>query len=125
MDLGEYLDGRVALDQPVNIHFTGCHHSCAQHFIGDIGLLATKVGDDAVEGYHLFVGGGYGANQAIGREMFRDVSADEVPPTVERMLKAYMEHRSSESETFGQFVRRNATESLKAMFDEIETPVVA
>ena len=29
--------------QPVNIHLTGCHHSCAQHYIGDIGLIACKV----------------------------------------------------------------------------------
>ena len=29
--------------RPVNIHLTGCHHSCAQHYIGDIGLLACKV----------------------------------------------------------------------------------
>ena len=27
----------------MNIHLTGCHHSCAQHYIGDIGLLACKV----------------------------------------------------------------------------------
>ncbi len=33
----------VALDTPVNIHLTGCHHSCAQHYIGDIGMIACKV----------------------------------------------------------------------------------
>ncbi len=43
MQAADYLEGRVKLDQPINIHFTGCHHSCAQHYIGDIGLLATKV----------------------------------------------------------------------------------
>ena len=31
------------LDAPVNIHLTGCHHSCAQHYIGDIGLMAREV----------------------------------------------------------------------------------
>ena len=33
----------VKLDQPVNIHLTGCPNSCAQHYMGDIGLLGTKV----------------------------------------------------------------------------------
>ena len=26
------------MDTPLHIHVTGCHHSCAQHYIGDIGL---------------------------------------------------------------------------------------
>ena len=67
---------------PVNIHFTGCPHSCAQHYIGDIGLLGTKVPvgeDDMVEGYHVFVGGGYGADQGIGREIYRNVVAGGCP----------------------------------------------
>ncbi|MDQ5979137.1 MAG: ferredoxin-nitrite reductase, partial [Verrucomicrobiota bacterium] len=33
------------LDQAVNIHFTGCNHSCAQHYCGDIGAIATKLTD--------------------------------------------------------------------------------
>jgi ferredoxin-nitrite reductase len=35
--LAEQLQTRVHLDQPINIHFTGCPHSCAQHYVGDIG----------------------------------------------------------------------------------------
>src|SRR5206468_9832934 len=29
--LAEFLNKRVRLDQPINIHFTGCPNSCAQH----------------------------------------------------------------------------------------------
>ena len=67
--LVDYLEARIAVDPPVNIHLTGCHHSCAQHYIADIGLLGAKVehGEDMVEGYDLHVGGGAGADQAIGR----------------------------------------------------------
>src|SRR5467141_3001572 len=43
LELADYLDARLALDQPINIHLTGCPNSCAQHYVGDIGLLATKV----------------------------------------------------------------------------------
>lgn len=127
--IADHLDGRVELDQPINIHLTGCPHSCAQHFIGDVGLLATKVpvgeGDDAdmVEGYHLFVGGGYGARRHIGRQVYANVVAEEVPPLLERVLRAYLEHRASPAEPFAEFTRRLGVEALKEMFDRVEAAV--
>src|SRR5207249_12236675 len=39
LELTKYLEKRLELDQPVNIHLTGCPNSCAQHYIGDIGCL--------------------------------------------------------------------------------------
>ena len=55
-EIADHVDARLTLDAPVNIHLTGCHHSCAQHYIGDIGLMAVKVAlagqDDPVEGYN-------------------------------------------------------------------------
>jgi ferredoxin-nitrite reductase len=109
----------VELDRPVNVHLTGCHHSCAQHYIGDIGLIATKVnvGDDAVEGYHVHVGGGFGPRQAIGRELFRDVVASDAPQVVERMLRAFVANRGSADETFQDFVKDKTVESLRELFD--------
>src|SRR5882757_5040332 len=63
-EIGDWCEPRVDVDTPLNIHLTGCHHSCAQHYISDIGLIAAKVpageGDDTVEGYHLYAGGGFG-----------------------------------------------------------------
>ena len=56
----------------MNIHLTGCHHSCAQHYIGDIGLIGARVAvseeGDTVEGYHLHVGGGFGSKGTLGVE---------------------------------------------------------
>src|SRR6185436_2459023 len=63
--LADYLDKKITLDSPINIHLTGCPHSCAQHYMGYIGLLATKVKGE--EAYHVFIGGGFGSNQALGR----------------------------------------------------------
>ncbi len=67
----------------MNIHLTGCHHSCAQHYIGDIGLIACKVSinddGDTVEGYHMLVGGGAGADVGLAREIFMDVRAEAGP----------------------------------------------
>ena len=118
-EIASWCETRVALDTPVNIHLTGCHHSCAQHFISEIGLLGCKVqaNDDAdpVEGYHILVGGGFGPHAAIGRELYRDVVAEDAPRTIERILKTYIAHRASPEESFLAFARRHDTEALKAM----------
>src|SRR5204863_99279 len=91
-EIARWCEARVELDAPINIHLTGCHHSCAQHYIGDIGLIACKVqtseDGDAIEGYHILVGGGFGPDAAIARDLYRDVKAEDAPPTVERMTMA-------------------------------------
>lgn len=114
--LARYLEERVELDQPINIHLTGCHHSCAQHYLGDLGLEATKVevGEDLVEGYHLCVGGGYGAEQGIGRRLFDAMPFDAIPPAVERLLRAYLAQRLP-NESFASFTRRQSLEALRAV----------
>jgi ferredoxin-nitrite reductase len=113
----------VQLDTPVNIHLTGCPNSCAQHYVGDIGLLGARVqvsdDGDTVEGYHIHVGGGFGPDAGIGREIYHDVKAEDAPITVERMLKAYLHHRACEQETFFAFTRRHELEALKTMFEKI------
>lgn len=118
--IADHLEGRIELDQPLNLHLTGCHHSCAQHYIGDIGLLGTQVehGDDLVEGYHMFIGGGYGDQQEIGRELFRDVPAADVPVRTEYMLAAYLRHRADATESFRDWTKRYLTEQLQALCEE-------
>jgi ferredoxin-nitrite reductase len=118
-EIAQWCEARVAIDTPVNIHLTGCHHSCAQHYIGDIGLIACKVeeGEEQIEGYHITVGGGFGTEAAIGREIYRDVKAQDAPRRVERMLKAYLANRQASTETFLAFSRRQDVDALKTMFD--------
>ena len=120
-DIARWCEARLSLDVPVNIHLTGCHHSCAQHFVSEIGLLACKVqtgsDGDAVEGYHVLIGGGFGPQAALGRELYRDVKAEDAPQTVERILKAYLAHRASSDESFITFARRHEIEALRAMAD--------
>jgi len=117
-DIAAWCETRVSLDTPVNIHLTGCHHSCAQHFVSEIGLLACKVQEsedgDAVEGYHILIGGGFGPYAALGRELYRDVKAQDCPKTIERILKTYLAHRSSREESFIDFARRQELDALKS-----------
>jgi ferredoxin-nitrite reductase len=120
-EIARWCETRLELDGPVNIHLTGCHHSCAQHYIGDIGLLACKVqtseDGDTVEGYHIHVGGGFGPDAAIAPELYRDVKAEDAPRTVERMLKAYLAHRASPRESFLAFARRHDVDALRALVE--------
>ncbi|HEU5117681.1 MAG TPA: NirA family protein, partial [Isosphaeraceae bacterium] len=124
--LADHLESRVSLDQPINIHLTGCHHSCAQHYIGDIGLEATRVeiGDDLVDGYHLYVGGGWGQAQGIGRRVVESLPFARVPLAVERLLRHYLVHREG-VESFASFARRQTVEVLRsvALADSPDTNV--
>ncbi|HEX4646711.1 MAG TPA: NirA family protein [Verrucomicrobiae bacterium] len=115
--LADYLEKKLTLDQPVNIHLTGCPHSCAQHYMGDIGLLGTKVKGE--EAYHVFVGGGFGANQAVGRQVFSGISFEELKTTLEKMLKGYLRHRTP-GERFQKFTQRHDLNTLQAIFSNEE-----
>ena len=118
LELADYLEARLALDTPLNIHLTGCPNSCAQHYVGDIGLLATKVEkskDEEVEGYHVVVGGGSGAESRLGREIWRDIPADVMPARVAAMLRGYLGHRRS-AESFHDFVNRHGVAELLRLF---------
>jgi ferredoxin-nitrite reductase len=118
-EIARWCETRVELDSPVNIHLTGCHHSCAQHYIGDVGLIACRVATsddgDTVEGYHLHVGGGFGPQAGLAREVIRDVKAEDAPALVERLLKSYLAHRANAEETFLDFARRHDAAALKTM----------
>jgi ferredoxin-nitrite reductase len=109
------LDRRVKLDRPINVHFTGCAHSCAQHFMGDIGLLGTKVKSESGEGYHVTVGGGFGENRKIGRQVFSGVPFEELTGTLEWMLKGYLASREPE-ESFHSFCSRHTVGRLQELF---------
>jgi ferredoxin-nitrite reductase len=120
-EIGDWCEPRVEIDTPLNIHLTGCHHSCAQHYISDIGLIAAKIPvgeeDDTVEGYHLFAGGGFGPHADVGHEVYHDLKAEDAPKTVEKLLKAYLSHRASSEETFLTFARRHDGETLRKLAD--------
>jgi ferredoxin-nitrite reductase len=113
--IAEHCEPRVELDTPVNIHLTGCPNSCAQHYIGDIGLVGARVAagdDETVDGYNVVIGGGYGSDARIGREFAREIRADEMPHFIERLLAAYLAHRAGPRETFRQFAARHDDQNL-------------
>lgn len=119
LEVIKQLDKQLELDQPVNLHVTGCPNSCAQHYMGDIGCLGakTKIGGESVDAYHVFVGGGFAGHQAVGRQIFSGVMARDLPGTIEKMLRAYLKHRQGR-ETFQQFTMRQEVVRLQELFAE-------
>jgi ferredoxin-nitrite reductase len=117
VELARYLERKVHLDQSINIHLTGCPNSCAQHYIGDIGLLGVKIGQNETqrEAYHVFFGGRSGFEQQLGRQVFHGIPFSELPALLEKVLKIYLERRSA-NETFIQFVTRHEVQQLQEIF---------
>ncbi len=114
LELIKHLEKRIALDQPVNIHVTGCPHSCAQHYMGDIGLLGAKTRDGR-EAYHVCVGGGFGRNAACGRQVYQAMPFEELKPAVEKMLRVYLDRREP-GESFQSFTTRHDLNALQVLF---------
>ncbi|MBV8631102.1 MAG: NirA family protein, partial [Silvibacterium sp.] len=115
VELATMLDERFAIVEAVNLHVTGCPHSCAQHYIGDIGLLATKV--EGEEGYQVVIGGGSDIDQGLGRELISAIKFSDLPPAMEKLFASYMKLRRPE-ESFLSFSRRHDIESLKSFCSE-------
>ncbi len=117
--IAAHCEPQIVLDQPVNIHLTGCHNSCAQHYIGDIGLIGARVpvGEegDTVEGYDLYVGGGYGVDGGIARAFREKIKAEEAPAVVKSILDAWQMHRATPDESFVAFARRHDMEALTVL----------
>ncbi|WP_398482079.1 NirA family protein [Tardiphaga sp.] len=122
-NIAEWCDTRVEVDTPINIHLTGCHHSCAQHYISDIGMIGARVqvedSDDAVDGFHIFTGGGFGPQADVGQELYQNVKSEDAPAVVEKLLKAYLANRASPDETFLTFSRRHDAAALRKLADEV------
>lgn len=116
IELMNWLDKRFTLEQPINVHLTGCPNSCAQHYMGDIGLLGAKVKveGESVEGYHVFVGGGFGARQAVGRQLFTGVSVNALKPVMEKIIGGWLKHRAP-GENFQSFANRHDIGKLQEL----------
>jgi ferredoxin-nitrite reductase len=116
--LAKYLETRVTLDYPVNIHFTGCEKSCAQHSKSDITLLGVSIEADngTMEGYHIYVGD---SKEKFGRELYQNVTFAELSALIERMLYVYKIQRLNSDESFGAFANRYAIAQLQQLFNMI------
>ena len=112
LDLARSLDAAFTLSEPLNLHVTGCPNSCAQHYIGDVGLMGVKV--EGEEGYQVSLGGGADNEQGLARELFPAMKYTEVKPTLHRLFASFdAQHQPGES--FLVFSRRHTVDELRSM----------
>jgi ferredoxin-nitrite reductase len=111
------LAGLVPPDSPVNIHVTGCPHSCAQHLAADIGLVGTGIDVAGIrqDGFHLLVGGTTGHAPAIAVPLRNSVPASEIPSLVRHLVGRWLERREG-TETFSGFCARHDPATLSQIF---------
>ncbi|MEG4842768.1 precorrin-3B synthase [Microcoleus sp. B9-D4] len=108
------LAQKLTIDLPINIHFSGCQKSCAQHQPIDITLVGIQIerGHETIEGYDIYAGR---KDLPFGRPIFPAVSALDMPGAIERMLRVYQRFREP-LESFGEFVDRQAIDQLQQLF---------
>ncbi len=100
--LSEHLAAKLTLDRSINIHFSGCEKSCAQHDRADIALWGYSE-TDRDGSYRLCVSGG---TDKFGRVISDNLKAADVPIQVEHLITAYHHHRTSPTESFRAFTDR-------------------
>ena len=111
----ERLDERFGHEiAELRLHLDGCPHSCAQHWVGDLGFQGTTARD--AEGarrqaYDIFVRGGLGPDAAIGRPLFRRVPSEELDVAVEGLVQGWVTGRG-EAESFAAFATRLSDDEL-------------
>src|SRR5207237_2146928 len=106
---GEF--GREADGVIVNVD--GCPHACAQHWVADIGLQGSTLrerGDagQKLEAYEIYLRGSLGANAAIGRPIVRRVPEEQAKEHVARLIRTYLDERTSPDEEFKNFADRKS-----------------
>jgi sulfite reductase beta subunit-like hemoprotein len=98
----------------LRLHLDGCPHSCAQHWVGDLGFQGTTARDEEGarrQAYDIFVRGALGPEAAIGRPLFRRVPTEELDAAVTGLIDGWLERRQP-AETFTSFSRRLSDEEL-------------
>jgi ferredoxin-nitrite reductase len=115
--LVEHLEGRFgeALAD-LRLHLDGCPHSCAQHWVGDLGFQGTTARDDSGarrQAYDIFVRGGLGLDAAIGKPLFRRVPSEELDIAVEGLVGGWVDGKR-QGESFAAFATRHSDDELGA-----------
>lgn len=114
LDLAARLQQRFKLDQPINIHLTGCTNSCAQHYIGDIGLLGAST-EDGREAYQVFIGGGCEHDQHLARHLAGPIAIDDLEAFCADLIQTWLD-RCQSDQTFVDFANQLDDEQLKDTF---------
>jgi ferredoxin-nitrite reductase len=101
----------------LRLQLDGCPHSCAQHWIADLGFQGTTARDaegKRRQAYDIFVRGGLGPDAEIGRPLFRRVPSEELDAAVDGLIQGWLDGRGK-TEGFPEFARRLSDAELGAL----------
>jgi ferredoxin-nitrite reductase len=109
------LAQKLKIDRPINIHFSGCQKSCAQHNPIDITLVGIQIkqGNQTIAGYDIYAGK---TDSPFGRQIFQGVSVEEIADAIAQMLRVYQRFRSPD-ESLGEFIDRSAIKKLQQLLN--------
>ncbi|TAF04285.1 MAG: precorrin-3B synthase [Oscillatoriales cyanobacterium] len=109
------LAQKLQIDRPINIHFSGCEKSCAQHSPIDITLVGIQIKqqNETIAGYDIYAGT---TDSPFGRKIFQGVRVAEIASFTNKLLQIYQRWRSPD-ESLGEFVDRSAIDQLKQLLN--------
>ncbi|MPZ49877.1 MAG: nitrite/sulfite reductase [Dehalococcoidia bacterium] len=115
----DYADPEV---QKVSVKISGCPNGCGQHHLAGIGLQGSsyKVGKLEVPCYDIFVGGaGYHGAGRYATRVSR-VLAKKAHLAIDKILQVYQAERTSDSESFFDFVDRVGPKHFEQPLEEFK-----
>jgi ferredoxin-nitrite reductase len=101
--LSEYLAAKFTLDRPLNIHFSGCEKSCAQHDLADITLWGEAETSERGSRYRLEIGE---SRATFARESIDLLPPERVPIAISNLIEAYYDRRLNPHESLQAFANR-------------------
>lgn len=115
----KYLEAEVQLDTPIMLSISGCHNSCAQYAIADIGLTGIKAifHEEKVDAYDVLVGGSLGDTPEFGQQLVAKCPSSVVHKVIAQLVRNYQTHRITEPdgdvEPFRDFIARHPADQLR------------
>jgi sulfite reductase (NADPH) hemoprotein beta-component len=96
----------------LELKMSGCMNACGHHHVGHIGILG--VDKSGEEWYQITLGGSAGGQDAaLGTVIGPSVAKNDVPETLDRLIRVYLEQRV-ENERFVDTFRRIGVAPFKA-----------
>jgi len=97
---------------PLKIKISGCINACGHHHVGHIGILGLDRA--GVENYQITLGGDGTEDATLGERTGPGFAYDQIVPAIERILRSYLDLRTSPEETFLMAYRRVGLTPFKA-----------
>jgi sulfite reductase (NADPH) hemoprotein beta-component len=102
----------------ITIKISGCINACGHHHVGHIGILGLDRA--GVENYQITLGGDHTETMTLGERAGPGFAYDEIVPAIERLLRAYLDLRTSREESFLDAYRRLGPAPFRAALYQTE-----